>query len=350
MRKIFAGALVSLSACVSLAGPPAMAAGDNPADETGLVAEFNEEQLEDAMLEPSDAEGAEIRQDLVESSERLDAVALEAEEIDVASIGDGSIQVASAESTDLQGMQFAAHREADGSTDLSVEFEAGPSEENLEIMTSGPGMGTWGSRTSGQYLIKMYSPSNKSLKVMDGTFLWNREKLLNDGDGAFTYWTYSRKGIGQAVNIPGDNWQIKTLRIQSYPYDSIEDGLENWTEVMPDTSFTGTCSSHRFDTNINLGTSFGGVSFGYSFQDCDRYTKWHNPDKPGSYHLTMDQGNVVREGDRAAAYTVGWKSHQGTPGSMHDFQRLVITRGPDGTSGQFRCESYEISEQICRDW
>jgi hypothetical protein len=51
----------------------------------------------------------------------------------------------------------------------------------------------------------------------------------------------------------------------------------------------------------------------------------------------------VNEGSRAAAYSVGWKSLQGTPGSQHDYQKIVFVHTPGSTS-YAPCASYEVNK------
>jgi hypothetical protein len=275
-----------------------------------------EESLEDQVIELSADEGA----------------ALADEDVTVARLADGLLDVAIPDTVTVTSIEVIVDEEG------NVQFasESAPSEESA-ILTGGPGMGTWGSQVDGQYVITFRNPMiGFSNVIAEGTFLWKREKYMNDGNGTYDWWHYTRKGIAQMKDITGDDYQVKTLTVQSYPYDSVESGLANWTDIDPASDFTGQCSSHQFNTEIHTPI----FTAGYTFTDCDGYTVWHNPNVPGSYKITMDQGAWVNEGSRAAGYSVGWKSYQGTPGSMHDFQKMVITRSPEGTT-LMPCSTYE---------
>lgn len=134
------------------------------------------------------------------------------------------------------------------------------------------------------------------------------------------------------------------MKIASYPYDSIDsraEGLVNWSDMKPDEDFANCSSGNSFDTSFNLGSDLVG-GFSFTPQDCSEYDIWWNPDIPGSYRLTYDQGAWVNEGNRSIAYTVAWRVDQGTPGSQHDFQEIAFQRSPTATVAT-TCKSYDQS-------
>ncbi|MCJ0868602.1 hypothetical protein [Streptomyces sp. AP-93] len=65
-----------------------------------------------------------------------------------------------------------------------------------------------------------------------------------------------------------------------------------------------------------------------------------NFSKPGSYHITMNQGIYLGGGDREAAYTLSIKVKQGTAGSMTDFQRVVFSFNAD----DWTCDAYDTGK------
>lgn len=294
------------------------AAGQQPAAD---------DALEDELIASSTAEGSPLTD----------------EDIAVLHLGE-DIAAAVPETTTLAEVEIIGDKLQGGEVDaVSVAVDAHATEE-ATVSSAGPGMGEWGSRADGQYVITMRDPLLWSNQVIGhGTFLWQRSRFLNDGSGTTDWWKYSRKAIGQAVNIPGDNWQIAKLRVQSYPYDSVQPGLKAWTDIEPASDFPGACSGHTVNTNVNTPI-FGA---GYSFTDCDQYVVWHNPFNPGSYHITMDQGTYVSEGTRSAGYTVGWTSVQGNPGSQHDYQRILMRKSPTGRDAT--CSATDTSK-VCSDW
>jgi len=279
-----------------------------------------EERLEDRLIDASAEQGAPL----------TDA------DVTVLELGDGLVQAAVPATIELTKVSV----QGDTATGLSVAAEAQESDEAASILSPGPGMGSWGERVDGQYVLTVRNPTlGPSNVIGTGTFLWARERYVNDGNGTYDWWSYTRKGIGQAADVFGDNWQVADLIVQSYPYDSIEDRLVNWTDLDPAADFSGQCSSHSFSTGVSTPV----WNAGYSFTDCDGYDVWHNPNNPGSYKIHMDQGLWVREGSRAAGYSVGWKSKQGTPGSMHDYQKIRFVHTP--TSTDFAsCDSYEVNK------
>jgi hypothetical protein len=198
---------------------------------------------------------------------------------------------------------------------------------------AGPGMADWQNDGSGQYILRVPG-------IGEGHFTWKRMKLASDGNSNYDWYQYSRFGVAKPANINNYPDPYATLlRVQSYPYDSVEPGLVTWEDISPRTSFTGDCNGQPLTVGVNIPVA----SIGYSFQDCDEYEVWYNFSTSGSQWIEMDQGLIQTGGgeDREAAYTHTIKVDQGTEGWMHDFQRVTFTDGV--TSGEWTCEKYNGS-------
>lgn len=236
-------------------------------------------------------------------------LAYASDSIDVVPLLDGDVQVAIPEGITVDTLTLEI---ANGEVEIQSRASSDASEA---AVFSGPGMADWSYNGSGQYNVYVTS-------IGSSQFLWKRDKLSSDGSSTYDFYQYSRKAVGHPYPKSGAiDPRVKLLRVQSYPYDSIESGLVNWQDYEPAVSFTGNCDSSPFTASVSAPL-FG---LGYSFIDCDDYLVWRNFENPGSYHITMDQGAWVTSGDRQAAYTLSIKVKQGTAGSMHDFQRVIFT-------------------------
>lgn len=213
---------------------------------------------------------------------------------------------------------------------VTLESQTSNPDESLAEY-AGPGMADWVNNGSGQYILTVPG-------MGQGHFTWKRNKLSEDGSGTYDWYQYSRWGVARPANI--DNYPdpyVQLIRVQSYPWDSIESGLVTWEDVDPKTSFTGDCNGQPITVGVNAPVA----SLGYSFQDCDEYEVWYNFSKPGSQWVQMDQGLVLYNGgaDYEAAYSHSIKVKQGTAGSMHDFQRVTFEDGMSDLEGS--CSSYD---------
>ncbi|MGL5826853.1 MAG: hypothetical protein ACRCYU_18890 [Nocardioides sp.] len=196
---------------------------------------------------------------------------------------------------------------------LTVDALSSPAETSA-VEAAGPGMVPhWINDGDGAYVITISGWG-------DGLFTWARSKLADDGSAAYTWYAYKRKGDGHPFPRFGYDARVQRLRLQNFPFDSVEPNLVNWNEWDPAVSFSGQCDGGTY----NVGISVFAAEFGTSFQDCDRYTVWRNANKPSSYWIEMDQGQVIHGGDREIGYAIAWKQKNGTAGSQHDFQRLVL--------------------------
>ncbi len=249
------------------------------------------------------------------------------EEVEVISLLDGDVEAIVPKDMKIDFVNVAT---SDGKVTLESQA-SNPDVNRAEY--AGPGMADWENDGSGQYIIRIGG-------VGEGHFTWKRNKLASDGNSTYDWYQYSRWGVAKPANINNYPDPYATLiRVQSYPYDSIEPGLVTWEDINPKTSFTGDCNGQP----ITVGVSSPVASIGYSFQDCDEYEVWYNSSKPGSQWIQMDQGIIQTGGgeDREAAYTHTIKVKQGTAGSMHDFQRVIFTDG--FTDGTWECDHYDGS-------
>lgn len=244
-----------------------------------------------------------------------------ANQVDSVPLMGGKVHVAVPRGTTLDEINLTLD---DGTFDVTAKSSS-TSEVDLGSPSVQADPSAWTLNGSGDYVINVTG-------VGDALFLWKRERLLEDGNTASDYYQYSRKASAdpQPIDFLPDP-TVQVLRIQSYPYDEIESGLEDWVDLAPASDIKGNC-----DTNaMSVGVQAPLANAGYSFIDCDDYTVWRNVDKPGSYHMTMDQGLLTSSGSREAAYSLSIKVKQGTAGSMHDFNRVTF---------YWNAEDYECSE------
>lgn len=262
------------------------------------------------------------REVLLDASERAGG-SLDEHAVDVVSLLDGDVILAVPVDIDVTEITV----EVDGGR-VDVSALASPSAD-VVASGGGPGMAPyWANDGDGQYVLTVTG-------LGDALFVWQRRKLTDDGDSRYTWYAYKRKGSAQPFTRTGPDARVETLRVQSYPYDSIQSGLLNWVDWDPASSFSG-----NEGTPLTVSVSVFGVGTSISFADRDKYTVWRNANKPGSYWIEMDQGYTIDTGSRAAGYAVAWKATQGTSGSQHDFQRVVFYFNGDS----YTCDQYDASD------
>ncbi len=254
---------------------------------------------------PSRAEG-KLKGRLVDAVE-ADGGTIDDEAIDVVPLLDGDITLTVPVNVDVDKVNV----DIDNGT-VSVGALTSESDDPA-ITASGPGMApTWSTPVDGQYVITVNG-------LGDALFTWSRVRLLNDGNSTYDWLAYKRRGDAHPVSKTGlPDPRVASLRIQNYPYDSVEPNLVNWNEWDPASNFSGQCDSHVY----NAGVTVLGAGFGLSFQDCDGYEVWRNANKPSSYWLQMDQGVVLHGGSRSIGYALAWKQKDGTAASQHDYQQV----------------------------
>ncbi|MEU0302094.1 hypothetical protein ABZ252_21890 [Streptomyces sp. NPDC006175] len=244
-----------------------------------------------------------------------------ADQVDSVPLMGGKVHVAVPRGTTLDEINLTLD---DGTFDVTAKSSStSETDQGSPSLQADPS--AWTLNGSGDYVINVTG-------VGDALFLWKRERLLEDGSATSDYYQYSRKASAdpQPIDFLPDP-TVQILRIQSYPYDEIESGLEDWVDLAPASDIQGNC-----DTNaMSVGVQAPLANAGYSFIDCDDYTVWRNVDKPGSYHMTMGQGLLTDGGSREAAYSLSIKVKEGTAGSMHDFNRVTF---------YWNAEDYECSE------
>lgn len=262
------------------------------------------------------------RQVLLDASERAGG-SLDEQAVDVVSLLGGDVVLAVPVDIDV--------------TEITVDIDGGRVDVSALASQSsdaaasggGPGMAPyWANDGDGQYVLTVTG-------LGDALFVWQRRKLMDDGDSRYTWYAYKRKGSAQPFTRSGPDARVETLRVQSYPYDSVQSGLLNWVDWDPAASFSG-----NEGTPLTVSVSVFGVGTSISFADRDKYTVWRNANNPGSYWIEMDQGYSIDTGSRAAGYALAWKATQGTSGSQHDFQRVVFYFNGDS----YTCDQYDASD------
>lgn len=311
----------------ALSAPPEVAGetvGPGARGEVVIGESEIEAARDDAVADPGDLNAAEQHAEdvLLDASERRGG-SLDRESIDVVPLLGGDIVLAVP--ADIEVEKVAVNIE-DGFVDVSASTSEseGPRAEG-----SGPGMAPyWGNDGDGQYVLTVSG-------MGDALFTWKREKLMNDGSTDYTWYSYKRKGDAHPFERTGPNARVAKLRVQSYPYDQIEDRLLNWVDWQPASDFHG---NEGAPIAVSVGAPVAGAAI--TFADRDNYKVWRNAKNPGSYWIEMDQGYFIDGGSREAGYALAWKARQGTPGSQHDFQRVVFFYN----SGDYTCDEYDRSD------
>lgn len=282
-------------------------ARNEAADETEAELTNTEERAQDMLLDASERSGGTLTEDSV----------------DAFSLVDGDVVVAMPVTIDIAQVKIDVD---DGYVDVSV---VANEVETPLAQGSGPGMAPfWGNDGDGDYALIVKG-------MGDALFKWERDVLRNDGSSAYTWYSYKRKGDAHPFERSGPNARVAKLRVQSYPYDQIEKGLLNWVDWEPASDFSG-----NEGAPVTLSVSALGIGTVVTFADRDKYKVWRNPNNPGSYWIEMDQGRFIDSGSRSAGYAVVWKAKQGTPGSQHDFQRVVFFYN----SGDYYCDEYDAGD------
>ncbi|OFX18661.1 MAG: hypothetical protein A2V77_01775 [Anaeromyxobacter sp. RBG_16_69_14] len=179
----------------------------------------------------------------------------------------------------------------------------------------------WDVGTSGSYQIVFRDPANAIAAT--ATYTWAKKKLINDGDGTYDYWSYTRKGIGQGERAPaGATWAITGLYLRNYATAATlrSNKLKDWIDWTPDGDFTGNCST----SPLTISAGAKGVNLSVSFTACDHYHFGINSNVPGEASIKMTQGAFFHEGTRGAAYITVFKVSQGFTPYFHDQQQLEI--------------------------
>lgn len=156
-------------------------------------------------------------------------------------------------------------------------------------------------------------------RMVDADFHARRWKLSNDGNPNIVYIRYDRWVGAQTYSLSGlPDPFLHRLRIQNFPYDSVEPDLIKWEKYRPaaDLPDEGSCAPWTISYTVL------GATASREFDRCGRYNMWRNVEKPSSYWI---QWEGRAKGNREAAYSLVWVQKQGTARSQHDLQKIVMT-------------------------
>lgn len=308
-------------------------------DEAEVAAAEEVAESADALAPPEQ----EAAESLVEYSETAGSGTVDPESVDVLSLDDGNILVATTDATDISGVAV----DIEGG-EVSAEVATDPS--GIQIESAGPGMaGTWGSVVGGDYTLTVRG-------LGDGNFTWNRRRYNDSASPYYVYW-YRRDGDAYPYSRSGPDAKVKTLRVQTFPFDNTAEEAEaswsdskprlaSWISRAPAIGFTGDCDGSPITPSVNVP----GGSISASFKDCDEYDVWRNAAKPGSYWIEMDQGYFIHNGSRSAGFVMSWRARKRHPetgrtllsGSMHDLNKVVFTI-PFGEGERATCTQTDAS-------
>ncbi len=178
----------------------------------------------------------------------------------------------------------------------------------------GLGMASWSTGTSGCYTITIVGAARMQT-------CWYKKKMLDDGDGLNSYYSYQRKAWGQADDIWGQDWSITGMKVRSFPTSGTAGNFRGVMSRKPSVDFTGDCNTLPF----SLSLSYKGASTGLTFTDCNYYDVTFGT-RYGDYSNYFYQGSIFSRGNREVAYHEITKAAQGTLTAWNDYQRLEIAR------------------------
>jgi hypothetical protein len=257
-------------------------------------------------------ERAKLAQDLVQEV-RDDGGYLDEESVDVIPLLDGQVQLAVPADAVVDSVTLAPTGEGD---DVEVTVEAGGDPAN-SVSSTGPEMASGWASDGGPWVYNLYLYIDGQ-RMADADFHAQRWIAKNDGDTSLNFVRYDRWAGSQvyALDYLPDPY-LKRLRIQNFPYDSVEKHLQDWVRYKPgaDLPDLSSCS------NYTVGFTWQGISASRNFTRCDSYNMWRNIDKASSYWLQYE-GHT--KGNREVAYTLLWSQDQGSARSQHDLQQIVL--------------------------
>jgi hypothetical protein len=176
----------------------------------------------------------------------------------------------------------------------------------------GPAFGEWDISGSGQYIVRITG-------VGEQLSVWQKYKMLSDGNPAANYVAYKRKATGAPYEITGPNYVINNMGIKAYPTHNYI--VNHWVDWAPaQTTHTGNCDQ----VPLTLSVDYAGVGLSTSFLDCDRFTA--HLGSPGDMSVGYEEGalgNRTSGGNKEIAFEfiVGIDPNY-TAETFHDFQRI----------------------------
>jgi hypothetical protein len=258
------------------------------------------------------AEREELAHALVEDAEG-DGAYLDEESVDVIPLLDGQVQLAVPADADVNSVTLAPTGEGDDVA-VTVDGVGNPADA---VSSAGPEMASGWASDGGPWVYNLYLYID-SQRMADADFHAQRWIAKNDGDPGLNYVRYDRWAGAQIYALSGlPDPYLKTMRIQNFPYDSVEPNLHDWVRYKPGADLPDLSSC----TDTSVSFTWQGIGATRNYTRCDTYNMWRNIDKPSSYWLQY-QGHT--KGNREAAYTLLWSQKQGTSRSQHDLQKLVL--------------------------
>lgn len=263
--------------------------------------------------EPSAKQKQEMVEELVTAAQ-ADGSYLDEQSVDVVPLLDGQMDVALPDDAVIEQATVEVSDKGDLTAGTVVTGDPAATAQ-----MSGPSMATKWNLDGGPWEYKIYINLPNGTRVADGRFWAKRWTLAGDGQPNIVHYRYDRWGDAQVNKLGGGHPDpyLRTLRIQSFPYDSIEKHLRNWDAYKPASDLADSgCSSYT------ASFTFMGVGASRPFQKCGAYNMWRNIDKPSSYWLQFE-GKTQQ--NREVGYTLAWAQDAGSAGSQHDEQQIVIS-------------------------
>ena len=229
-----------------------------------------------------------------------------AQDVDVIEVGATTVVVPKAVSV----TQVAVTSDADTAV---IDASTVPAE--TPGIGGGPGSAPyWQQISSGCYTLK-FTGAAEMLSC------WYKHKLQSDGDAAFDYWGYRRKGWGQPYSISGLDWSITSMTIESTPTAASQGNFVQWEDFEPGADRNGNCDT----LPLSLSAEAKGVGLSISFIDCDFYDITFGP-AIGKFRNKFSQGAIFSGGNREVAYTTAVKIKPGATPYWSDYSRLEIAK------------------------
>lgn len=161
------------------------------------------------------------------------------------------------------------------------------------VFPSGPGFASWQAKGSGSYLLKT--------QVGEMLALWYMEKMTDDLDPNYDYWSYQRKGVARPFDITGPDYSVDYVQMDGNPAENTQELIDHWVDWKPAMGkFTGDCDK----LPIDLTLSYLGASTSISFKDCDKYNAVMFLDPPGTYHMELNTALVKDDQPREMAFNL----------------------------------------------
>lgn len=301
----------------------------DPGVSTSFGAAVIEEQLEPATDDDalSAAEDHSVEEFI--SAEAEDGSVVEPEDLEVGTLRSGDfsiVVVAPADDIDVSEIELDTD-----STGSQVGFAAQVESDGSEATQAGPGMGTWQAWDAAWHSSVRLRIYFEGRNIGDGTFQTYKRKYLNDTT-AYDSWQVARYGLGRSANDPIYDARVQKLWMSQNLTDGSFDRSREW--LLPKTSPQEGFSNCKSGVALNYGP------FSWAPNDCADYDVFMG--RIAHHRLSMDQGTLVGDGNRAIAYTTGWTmdNNYGPALTWYEFVTLRVGSYSGGTS--YKCSSTSL--------